>query len=174
MQEAHRRSFASRSARNANLRFPVWDVDGSGQDPNRVGLEVLFTMERKDVFCPKGEVATSIVDHFAPHLEYPQAPHKRFVERSSREVVQVVEVSCECDATVARKFFCASFRFSDYRQRRQGESVGRVDGGIDAVRASDATQLHPRPRNTSHARHFRGDIFLHDPHAGVRRQWVDR
>ncbi len=34
--------------------FPVRDVDGPGQRPNRVGLEVLLTTDSEDVFWPKG------------------------------------------------------------------------------------------------------------------------
>ncbi len=118
----------------ADASFPRRDVDGPRKHADGVGLEVLLGPGLQDVVGIEWLVAAMVVHYIAPDFEYPEATNECFVDGSRREVVEVVEVTAERDASVASEFLCACFGFGDDGQGGKFEAVVTERTGVVAPR----------------------------------------
>jgi hypothetical protein len=75
--------------------FPAGNVDGPGKDTERARVEVAFTTWPQCVGRIERLVTAVIIDDISPDLENPQPTYERLVDRSIRELPQVVQISAE-------------------------------------------------------------------------------
>jgi len=112
---------------SADARFPRSDVDGPGEHADRVWLVVAFASMVEHFVGVGGLGSSSVVDDIAPHLQHPQPPHQGLVDDPIGELVEVVQVSAECDSSVPGEFLGAGLGLGHDWKYRQCEAVLLVD-----------------------------------------------